>query len=37
MDKIERYQKYIKQILSKYAELSPGSDTVKPHLFLIIK
>lgn len=32
MDKIECYQKYIKQILSKHAELSPGSDTVKPQL-----
>ncbi len=32
MDKIERYRQFIKQILSKHAELSPGSDTVKPEL-----
>ena len=32
MDKIEKYQQFIKQILKKHAELSPGHDTVKPQL-----
>ena len=32
MDKIEKYQQFIKQILKKHAELSPGHDTVKAEL-----
>ncbi|MEA5594649.1 XisI protein [Rivularia sp. UHCC 0363] len=32
MDKIESYQQFITQILSKHAELSSGDENVKPQL-----
>jgi XisI protein len=32
MNKIELYQQYIKQILTKHAQMSADKDTVKPQL-----
>jgi XisI protein len=32
MDKIERYRQYIKEILTKHAEINSNSNTVKPQL-----
>ncbi|HAG80284.1 MAG TPA: XisI protein [Cyanobacteria bacterium UBA12227] len=32
MDKIERYRKIIKQILTEHVQLSPSTDTVKAEL-----